>query len=90
MGNTQQKYDNAEEQKSNTDKYEIVAAIDFGTSYTGYAYSYQHEKETIYINSNWSRASSIKKVPTAILFNDKKEFMAFGDDAVEMYIVQAI
>lgn len=68
-----------------TSKYEMVAAIDFGTTYSGYAYSYRYEKETIYVNSNWACGLTLNKVPTAILFNDKKQFVAFGQDAVLKY-----
>ena len=61
----------------------VVAAIAFGTSCCGYAYSYKDMQEKIYINANFSRE---RKVPTAILFDDKKKFVEFGDDAVDYYI----
>ena len=66
-------------------KFEMVAAIDFGTTYSGYAYSYHHEKEKIFVNSNWASGSSLWKVPTAILFNESFEFVAFGEGAENMY-----
>ena len=64
---------------------EVVAAIDFGTSFSGYGYSYKHAKEKIYTKDNFSRDSFTRKFPTAILFDDKQNFVAFGDDAVELY-----
>ena len=64
--------------------YELVAAIDFGTSYRAYAYSYKDLKEIIYINANWSKSFLIK-FPTAILLDDKQNFVALGDNAVELY-----
>ena len=63
----------------------VVAAIDLGTSYSGYAYSYKDTKEKIYVNGNFSRDSFISKFPTAILFDDKENFVAFGDEAVDLY-----
>ena len=66
-------------------RYEMVAAIDFGTTYSGYAYSYQHDKEKVHVNSNWSSGSSLWKVPTVILFDDKHKFLAFGEKAENMY-----
>ena len=35
-------------------KYKVVVGIDFGTTYSGYAYSFADSKETIHINRNWS------------------------------------
>ena len=64
---------------------EVVAAIDFGTSYSGYAYSYKDEKDKFYINDDISGDSFIIKFPTAILFDDQQKLVAFGDDAVENY-----
>ena len=66
-------------------RYEMVAAIDFGTTYSGYAYSYSHEKDKIFVNSNWSCGSSLWKVPTAALFDDSYKFMAFGKEAESIY-----
>ena len=65
--------------------FDVVAAIDFGTSYSGYGYSYKDTKEMVYLNGNFSRDSFISKFPTAILFDDKENFVAFGDDAVDLY-----
>ena len=53
---------------------EVVAAIDFGTSYSGYAYRYKDTKEKIYINANWSKDSFISKFPIVMLFDDKENF----------------
>ena len=38
---------------SDTDDYIILAAIDFGTTYSGYAYTFKGES-SIFMNSNWT------------------------------------
>ena len=71
--------------KNNLNNIEIVVGIDFGTSYSAYAYSYSYEKDKIFINSNWPSGSKVYKETTAILFNEDKEFVAFGEEAVEKF-----
>lgn len=34
-------------------EYQIVAAIDFGTTFSGYAYSFASNKQAIHVNKNW-------------------------------------
>lgn len=67
----------------------FCAAIDFGTTYSGYAFSSKDdfEKEPTKINTNvWagSRLLSLK-APTACLLNSSQEFVAFGYDAENKY-----
>lgn len=69
----------------NFDNVQIVVGIDFGTSYSAYAYSYHYEKEKIFMNSDWPSGSKTCKEMTAILFNGDKEFVAFGEEAVEKF-----
>jgi len=69
----------------NIDKYLVTAAIDFGTTYSGYAYSYHYVKDKIHVNSNWKCGSSMFKVPTAILFDNKENFISFGHEAEDDY-----
>ena len=66
----------------------VVAAIDFGTTYSGYAFSLRHEYEKdplcIKINPKWEaggRCLISHKAPTTVLLNPKKEFHSFGYDA---------
>ncbi|XP_060080790.1 heat shock 70 kDa protein 12A-like [Ylistrum balloti] len=77
----------------NTDLPHAVVAIDFGTSYSGYAFTYRDE----YKKSNNAReifhnswASGIAgnhsvKAPTVALFNPNKEFYSFGYEAEEKF-----
>ena len=37
------------------DSFKIVAAIDFGTTFSGYAYSFSDDEEKIYTNKNWGQ-----------------------------------
>ena len=55
--------------KRNLDNIEIVVGIDFGTSYSTYAYSYAYDQNKIFMNSDWPSGSKACKEMTAILFN---------------------
>ena len=70
----------------------LVAAIDFGTTFSGYAFSFKHDYKAdplkISVNQNWvagSRSLVSLKAPTCVLLNQKKEFEAFGYDAEDQY-----
>lgn len=70
----------------------LVAAIDFGTTYSGYAFSLKHDYQSdpakISVNQNWvagSMALVSLKAPTVVLFNEKKEFQSFGYEAENEY-----
>ncbi|VDI52481.1 Hypothetical predicted protein [Mytilus galloprovincialis] len=69
-----------------------VTAIDFGTTYSGYAFSMRHEFKTdplkIHANQAWNsggRALLSLKTPTCLLLNDKKELDSFGYEAENKY-----
>jgi hypothetical protein len=75
----------------------LVAAIDFGTTYSGYAFSLKHEYQAdpgkVSVNQNWvagSMALVSLKAPTAVLFNEKKEFESFGYEAENMFSEYAL
>jgi hypothetical protein len=78
--------------KTKTDKL-VVAAIDFGTTYSGYAFSFRHDydKEPLKIssNTNWvagTAALMSLKTPTILLLKKKdKTFEAFGYEAEDRY-----
>lgn len=76
---------------SKTDKL-LVAAIDFGTTFSGYAFSfkgdYTNEPLKISTNQNWtagSRSLISLKAPTVVLLKPNKDFLAFGYDAEDRY-----
>ncbi|CAC5384393.1 unnamed protein product [Mytilus coruscus] len=69
----------------------VVVAIDFGTSYSGYAYSFREEYKKdhnqIYTNQNWKSGDGLVtlKTPTAILFNKDESVHSFGYEAEQNY-----
>lgn len=71
------------------EKYDVVAAIDFGTSFSGFAFSFNHRdgSEEIYMNREWGSAQgySTLKTPTCLLLNPYKKFVKFGFEAAEKY-----
>ncbi|OWF37210.1 Heat shock 70 kDa protein 12B [Mizuhopecten yessoensis] len=71
------------------DNKEVVVAIDFGTTYSGYALAYQkdytHDRHTLHINGCDFKSGYSLKAPTCILFNTQGQFHSFGFDAENMY-----
>ncbi|KAJ8298485.1 hypothetical protein KUTeg_025016 [Tegillarca granosa] len=70
----------------------LVAAIDFGTTFSGYAFSFKHEyKEdpmNIKANNSWFAGSMSLvslKAPTCVLLSPEKQFLAFGFEAEDKY-----
>ncbi|XP_052072499.1 uncharacterized protein LOC127710591 isoform X1 [Mytilus californianus] len=70
----------------------VVAAIDIGTSYSGYAYStvkaYQTDHLDITCNQSWSSGGKqliSSKTPSCILMTKGKELVSFGYDAEKEY-----
>jgi hypothetical protein len=72
--------------------YLFVAAIDFGTTYSGYAFSSRdHFKKNpleIRTNQAWNAGSHRHlslKTSTCLLLNDKEELVSFGYEAENKY-----
>lgn len=69
----------------------IVAAIDIGTTFSGYAFSFVHQymKDPLKISINsWTAGSGAVvslKTSTCVLFDPKGEFHSFGYDAEDNY-----
>ena len=76
----------------------VIAAIDFGTTYSGYAYTLKHELEKPrtakemcqVLTHNWQSGSSAglisHKTPTSLLLKKDGTFHSFGYDAERKYI----
>ncbi|KAL3878559.1 hypothetical protein ACJMK2_030896 [Sinanodonta woodiana] len=69
----------------------LVAAIDFGTTYSGYAFSFRNDYEKdpckIYTpvwNDGYRSLASLK-APTCALFDPHKKFHSFGYEAEDKY-----
>jgi len=55
----------------------VSVAIDFGTSNCAVAFSAHSKQEDVFAIKEWNDGDKHGKIPTAVLFNDKKEFVAF-------------
>ncbi|XP_052761219.1 heat shock 70 kDa protein 12B-like [Mya arenaria] len=68
----------------------LVAAFDFGTTYSGYAFSFRDDPNKIHTNQNWyagggaSRLVSLK-TPTSVLLNPDGEFDKFSFEGEDKY-----
>ena len=63
--------------------------IDFGTTYSGFAFSFNKEEddEAIFMNRDWVNelGHRTSKTPTCLLLNKDQSFDSFGYKAVEKY-----
>ncbi|CAC5416772.1 unnamed protein product [Mytilus coruscus] len=65
--------------------HHYVAAIDIGTTYSGFAFSSKVEQMSIYTYEWKDRDLTSSKTPTSVLLDNKKEFVAFGYQADNKY-----
>ncbi|XP_070540285.1 enolase-phosphatase E1-like isoform X2 [Ptychodera flava] len=68
--------------------YKVVVAIDFGTTFSGYAYSFTKEHEVIHIMRKWEGGDpgvSNMKTPTTLLLTADGHFHSFGFTARDFY-----
>ncbi|XP_060571962.1 heat shock 70 kDa protein 12A-like [Ruditapes philippinarum] len=66
----------------------LVAAIDFGTTYSGYAFSFRDKPNDIHTNPNWVAGSEklmSLKCPSSVLLKPDKTFHSFGFEAENKY-----
>ncbi|XP_076071442.1 heat shock 70 kDa protein 12A-like isoform X1 [Mytilus galloprovincialis] len=64
----------------------FVAAIDFGTTYSGYAFSAKSTPNDIFTCS-WQKSTLVSmKAPTSVLLDKENNFVAFGFDAETKYL----
>lgn len=69
----------------------LVAAIDFGTTFSGYAFSFinDYQSNPLKISANnWNSGVSnlvSMKTPTCVLFDSTEKFDSFGFEAEENY-----
>uniref|UniRef100_A0A674JVH4 Heat shock protein family A (Hsp70) member 12A n=1 Tax=Terrapene triunguis TaxID=2587831 RepID=A0A674JVH4_9SAUR len=66
----------------------VVVAIDFGTTSSGYAYSFSKEPECIHVMRRWEGGDpgvSNQKTPTTILLTPERKFHSFGYAARDFY-----
>lgn len=66
----------------------LIVAIDIGTTYSGYAFSFGHQYKSKPLNitsHSWPDGPSYK-TPTCVLLTQNKEFHSFGREAENKYI----
>ncbi|XP_062616101.1 heat shock 70 kDa protein 12A-like [Saccostrea cucullata] len=67
-----------------------VAAIDFGTTYSGYAFSPKATWQAVIVYNKWNSGKfESHKTPTALLLNPDKSFHSFGYEAESNYAALA-
>jgi len=72
-----------------SESYLLVAAIDFGTTFSGYAYSSKNDPMKIKTNVGWIAGTEKLmsfKTPTCVLLNPSKEFDSFGFEAENKFV----
>lgn len=73
---------------SPADKHFVVAAIDFGTTYSGYAFSFTRDPDSIHMMRKWEGGDpgvSNQKTPTTLLLKSNGDFHSFGFGARDFY-----
>ena len=71
-----------------TSSYIVIVAIDFGTMFSGYAFSFTRDPESIHMMRKWEGGDpgiNNQKAPTSILINPDGEFDSFGYAARDRY-----
>ncbi|XP_052075675.1 heat shock 70 kDa protein 12B-like isoform X3 [Mytilus californianus] len=68
--------DTAKHITSCRDDYTVVAALDLGTTYSGFAFSTRQNPLDI---------QHVENIPTLLLINPEKKFVGFGNDAIRIY-----
>lgn len=62
----------------------MVAAIDIGSTYSGWAYSFNQPPEIDVMGKGQTRVGSLR-VPSVLLLDNNRTFVAFGFKAESMY-----
>lgn len=64
-------------------------AIDFGTTYSGFAFSFIKDqgRDAIFMNMDWvnEQGAQTSKTPTCLLLKPNLSFDSFGYEAIEKY-----
>lgn len=75
----------AAEKLTLVESYIAVAAIDFGTTYSGCAYAFTRDPSNIHLLNQYSRRTSGVQQPTVLLLTSDRHFHSFGHEAQEYY-----
>ena len=68
-------------------RYVLAVAIDFGTTFSGYAFSFKSDPTSIKMNKSWGASLGFRslKTPTTVLVDPEGKMEAFGFEAEEQY-----
>ena len=63
-----------------SDGYIMVAGIDFGTTFSAYAFSFKSSQDEIRMNRNWGAGVGFEsyKAPTCVMTNPNGELMVIS------------
>lgn len=78
-------YEDEVDKKTSVCKKQIVASIDFGTAYSGYAYSFSNDWTKVITHSWHGGEYMTHKAPTTLLLEPNGEFAEFGFKAEKKY-----
>ncbi|CAB4494375.1 unnamed protein product [Rhizophagus irregularis] len=66
------------------DDIRVLVSIDFGTTYSGFAYVHKENQETVVVNNSWPGKEGVPKAPTALQYdNGYKNVTSWGNLALE-------
>ncbi|XP_062612427.1 serine-rich adhesin for platelets-like [Saccostrea cucullata] len=80
--------DTAEQDTVKHRGHHVVVAIDFGTTYSGYAYSFTRDPSHVHLMRKWEGGDPgviNEKTPTSILLTPEGQFHSFGYSARDNY-----
>jgi len=66
----------------------VVVAFDFGTTFSGYAFSFRNDPLNVQTNGNWVAGTEkliSLKAPTCVLVDPNDKFDSFGFEAENKY-----
>ena len=74
-------------ERHTSDSFLLVAAVDFGTTYSAYAFSVKSKPKDILMNKNWGSELGCQsyKAPTCVMTNPDGSFHSFGYTAEFSY-----
>ncbi|RGB24266.1 hypothetical protein C1646_726562 [Rhizophagus diaphanus] len=67
---------------NNNNAIRVVAAIDFGTTFSGFAYAHKSNPRNIIVHNKWPNFSGYYKIPTAVKYDESLNLTSWGYSAL--------
>ncbi|CAB4459700.1 unnamed protein product [Rhizophagus irregularis] len=67
---------------NNNNAIRVVAAIDFGTTFSGFAYAHKSNPGNIIVHNKWPNFSGYYKIPTAVKYDESLNLTSWGYSAL--------